>query len=153
MKYLKHTFSYSKLPAWLIAALLMTLTSTTSDAQSIREQLKNQLPSVIEYCNKNGIKTVGVLKFRTKKPNEKLSDSAGPINSLLADRIECGLILANPFDESKQLNVVKHASDQMLGIKGANHLTQEGRQICFDKELEIAWGCLLYTSPSPRDRG
>ena len=70
MKYLKHTFSYSKLPAWLIAALLMTLTSTTSDAQSIREQLKNQLPSVIEYCNKNGIKTVGVLKFRTKKPNE-----------------------------------------------------------------------------------
>ncbi len=140
MKYLKHTFSYSKLPAWLIAALLMTLTSTTSDAQSIREQLKNQLPSVIEYCNKNGIKTVGVLKFRTKKPNEKLSDSAGPINSLLADRIECGLILANPFDESKQLNVVKHASDQMLGIKGANHLTQEGRQICFDKELEIAWG-------------
>lgn len=130
----------SKTASYSIFACIVLLFSSNSDAQSIQQQLQKQLPSIVEYCNQNNIKTVGVLKFRTKKMGEKASDSAGPINSLIADRLECGLILANPFEESKQLNVVKNASQQLTAIKGANHLTAEGRQICFGKEFEIAWG-------------
>ncbi len=140
MNHHKTIFSFANVSKYIIAMVLMTMLSTESPAQSLQEQLNKQLPAIIQYCNQNDIKTVGVLKFRTKKPNEKTSDSAGPINSLIADRVECGLILANPFDESKQINVIKNASDQLTSVKGANHLTKEGRQVCFGQDFEIAWG-------------
>lgn len=140
MRYQKHASGMFKTTLSTLLVCISLLFSSTSDAQTLQQQLQKQLPAIIDYCNQNQIKTVGVLKFRTKKPGEKTSDSAGPINSLIADRLECGLILANPFDESKQINVIKNASQQLLELKGANHLTAEGRQVCFEKDYEIAWG-------------
>ena len=62
------------------------------------------------------------------------------MNSLLADRLELGLILANPFDETNQLKIIEGASDQVAIVKGANHLDETGRGKLFDHRYKLAWG-------------
>ncbi len=109
-------------------------------AASIQEQLKAHMPVIVRYLNDRNLKTVGVLKFRVRKPGQKTSDSVGPLNSLLADRLEVGLILANPFDEEKQLNIIKDASAQASGIEGANHISAAGRAAFFGPTFRLAWG-------------
>ena len=91
----------------ILFCLSELLPVTTAKAEDIGEQLQNHAPKIVEFLNAQNIKTVGVLKFRVKKPGKKTSDRVGPLNSLLADRLEVGLILANPFDEAKQLNIIK----------------------------------------------
>lgn len=126
----------------IVAAAVIGMLLITSDAKAdtLGRQLQKHAPVVIKYLNDNNIKTVGVLKFRIQKPGEKLSDSVGPINSLLADRLEVGLILANPFDPERQLNIIRDASKQVSKIGGANHLNAAGRAAMFAPSYKLAWG-------------
>lgn len=110
------------------------------DAQTITEGMQAAVPDIIEFLNKNKLKTVGVLKFRVKKPGQKTSDSVGPMNSLLADRLELGLVLGNPFDESRQLKIIEGASSHVAKIEGGDHLTDAGRAKIFGARYPIAWG-------------
>jgi hypothetical protein len=98
------------------------------------------VPRIVEYLNDNDLKTVGVLKFRVKKPGQKTSDSVGPMNSLLADRLELGMVLGNPFAEADQLKIIEGASSHVAKIDGGDHLTAEGRSKIFGAEYPIAWG-------------
>ncbi|MCR9199141.1 MAG: hypothetical protein NXI04_10880 [Planctomycetaceae bacterium] len=126
----------------LLAVCAVSFLSAAS-AQSndtIPRALQKQIPAIIDYLNEHDCRTVGVLKFRIKKGNDKLSDSVGPLNSLIADRLEVGLILANPFDEQRQLNIIKDASTQVGRIGDATHLTQAGRNAFFDKSFDLSWG-------------
>jgi len=117
------------------------LLPATIQAQTITEGIQKQLPQVIEFLNEKELKNVGVLKFRVRKAGEKdVSDSVGPMNSLLADRFELGLILANPFDESQQLKIIEGASDQVAKLDGANHLEADGRKKLFAHQYTVAWG-------------
>lgn len=126
---------------FLILIIALLLLPTTVTAQTITEGMQKQLPSIINFLNEKNLKNVGVLKFRVTKANSnEASDSVGPMNSLLADRLELGLILANPFDESEQLNIIEGASDQVAKIQGANHLEEEGRRKLFDHNYTLAWG-------------
>lgn len=119
---------------------LLAFSSGTVHADSVHRQIQKHVPNIVDYLRNKGIQTVGVLKFRVAKPGDKLTDSAGPVNSLLADRLEVGLILANSFDETKQIQVIKDASSQAAKVDGANHLTTEGRKIIFDSSYKLAWG-------------
>ena len=140
-EYTRVAFSIAKCKRpWLAFATIMVMTSS-SLAQSITQGMQEQIPSIISFLNEKNLKNVGVLKFRVRKAGEQeVSDSVGPINSLLADRLELGLILANPFDESKQLRIIEGASDQVAKIAGANHLEDEGRKKLFGHEYSVAWG-------------
>lgn len=109
-------------------------------ADTLSQELQKQIPQVIRFLNEHNHKTVGVLKFRVKKPGQKTSDSVGPINSLMADRLEVGLVLANPFEKEQQLNIVKNASQQVANIDGADHLSETSRVKCFGQPMELAWG-------------
>lgn len=100
-------------------------------AAGVPQQIQRHIPQVIDYLNENGFRNVGVLRFRVKKPGQQTSSSVGSLNSLLADRLEIGLILANPFQEHRQLNILKEASAQAAAIDGATHLTAEGRAVFF----------------------
>ncbi|WP_298859038.1 hypothetical protein [uncultured Gimesia sp.] len=111
-----------------------------TQADGIHHQLQKQIPKVINYLNENEFKTVGVLKFRVKKPGEKTTSSAGSLNSLLADRLEVGLILANPLDERRQLKIIKDASARAAKIDEASHLTEAGRKALFGPRFKLAWG-------------
>lgn len=128
-------------PAIVIMALFCCVFGHVSDAQTIAEGMQKQIPSIIQFLNENDLKNIGVLKFRVRKAGAKeVSDSVGPMNSLLADRLELGLILANPFQESDQLKIIEGASDQVAKISGANHLEAEGREKLFAQEYSLAWG-------------
>lgn len=107
---------------------------------TIARALQKKIPAIIAYLNEQNCKTVGVLKFRIKKGSEKLSDRVGPLNSLIADRLEVGLILANPFDEQRQLNIIKDASAQVGQRGDVSHLTEQGRSAFFQSSYKIAWG-------------
>ena len=83
----------TRIPIYLISFLF--LTSTNLHAKTITEHMQHQLPSIIQFLNEKDIQNVGVLKFRVRKAaSDDISASVGPINSLLADRLELGLILA-----------------------------------------------------------
>ena len=127
---------------WIGVLLIVTAfhTSKIASAQTIHEQLRDSAPGIIDFLNERGLKTVGVLKFRVQKPGEKITDAVGPLNSLLADRLEVALILANPFDADRQINILKDASSQVSNLAGATHLTKEGRAVFFGPELNMAWG-------------
>lgn len=132
---------------WLkpIAAILLvgaiSFNASNLSAQTITEGMQKQLPQVIEFLNSKKLKNVGVLKFLVRKHGQKdVSDSVGPLNSLLADRLELGLILANPFEESQQLNIIEGASDQVAKLEGANHRDDEGRRKLFAHQYTLAWG-------------
>ena len=109
-------------------------------AETITEGMQERIPQIIAYLNERNLKNVGVLKFRARKAGQKLSDSVGPINSLVADRLELGLILGNPFDEDQQLKIIEDASAQADQIDGANHLDETGRAKLFGSEFSLAWG-------------
>lgn len=118
----------------------MAMLSEQIQADTINQGLQKQIPKVVDYLNEHQFKTVGVLKFRVKKPGQKTTSSAGPLNSLLADRLEVGLILANPFDEGRQLNIIKDASAKAAKINKANHLSEAGRKAFFGPKFKLAWG-------------
>lgn len=128
---------------YLALVLYMAAAVKTANAQpadTIPRALQKKIPSIIRYLNDHSFKTVGVLKFRVKKGSEKLSDSVGPLNSLIADRLEIGLILGNSFNDEEQLNVIKDASSQVANNGSASHLTEEGRNAFFQSNYELAWG-------------
>lgn len=133
----------NRLIACVLHGLLITtgcLCGPSAKADSLSRQLQKHVPQVLEYLEDHNIRTVGVLKFRVQKPGQKTSDRVGILNSLLADRLEVGLILANPFDASRQLNIIKDASQQAEKISGASHLNAAGRATFFGQPFQLAWG-------------
>lgn len=126
----------------------MTQISPAVDVtETVPRALQKKIPAIIRYLNERNLKTVGVLKFRVKKGKEKLSDSVGPLNSLIADRLEVGLILANPFDEARQLQIIRNASEQVSSMPAANHLTADGRRNFFSGvEYDLSWGSKKTTA-------
>lgn len=128
---------------WIALLALVTAECFSGQAAysaTIEQQIQRHIPQVIDYLNDHNIRNVGVLRFRVKKPGQKTSDSVGPLNSLLADRLEVGLILANPFQEERQLNIFKEASLQVAGIPGATHVNAAGRKLFFSQPYDLAWG-------------
>ncbi|MCA9035405.1 MAG: hypothetical protein KDA91_09750 [Planctomycetaceae bacterium] len=121
-----------------VIALAMILATSVTQAETIHEAMFNRAPALLKQLHDKGYQTIGVLKFRVQKPGEKTSDSVGPLNSLLADRLEIAMILANPFGD-EQLDIIKDASSQAVQIDGASHLTKEGRTKFFGPEFELAW--------------
>lgn len=127
-------------PFLIVVFVLATMPSFAIGADTVPRALQKQIPSIIRYLNERQLKTVGVLKFRVKKGDEKLSDSVGPLNSLMADRLEVGLILGNPFDENRTINVIRNASAQVAEMADANHLTAAGRAAFFQTKYDLSWG-------------
>lgn len=125
-----------------LSALLLLLAAAPqgSAADTVPRALQKQIPAIIRYLNDHDVRTVGVLKFRVKKGDEVLSDSVGPLNSLMADRLEVGLILGNSFDPERQFHVIRNAGSQVIGIAGASHLTAAGRRAFFQREYDLSWG-------------
>ena len=111
-----------------------------AQAESLHAQLQQQIPHIIDYLHEKGHRTVGVLKFRVKKHGEPATDSAGPLNSLMADRLEVGLILANSFQASRQLQIIRDASAQAAQRAGVSHLQNTGRMALFAEPYRLAWG-------------
>jgi hypothetical protein len=107
---------------------------------SLEKALLQQAPQIIKYLRENNYQNVGVLKFRVKKGQERASDSAGPLNLNLANRLEVALVLAAPSKAEKPIGIIHNASAVAAKLKGANHLTKEGREALFEGRYALPWG-------------
>jgi hypothetical protein len=102
------------------------LPAQTQAAPTLDEALQEQAKTILQHLRAKKYKNVGVLKFLVQKGDDKPSDNAGPLNRVMADRLEIALILANPDD---QLGIIHQASAVVAKHGGcANHLTAGGRR-------------------------
>src|SRR5712691_1030193 len=120
------------------AALLAACTwPARADFDDLDARLHEQAPKLIEYLQKNNCENVGVLKFLVDRGDGKPSDNAGPLNAGVAGRLEVALLLAL---RDEKPGVVYQANEVAAKIRGASHLTAEGRQKFFRRPYVLAWG-------------
>ncbi len=125
--------------AWLSLLVCLGISpASVPAADGIEKQLLSQAPKLLSELKSRGYKNVGVLKFRVKKGNEAPTDRVGPLNLVLAEKLELALILANKVQDP--IGIVRNASRKAATIPGANHLTAEGRKLLFTQEYPLAWG-------------
>jgi hypothetical protein len=129
---------------WLVLLPVLTLAAGVrgqdeSAPGTLEKELVKVAPKLIGYLQGKGFKNVGVLKFQVQKDGV-LSDNVGPLNLAIAKRLEVALALANDDDEQTQIGLIKDANTVAATIKGASHLTPEGRRKLFGKRYPLAWG-------------
>ena len=66
----------------------------------------------------------------------------------IRDDLQCGVLLI-----SHDLHVVMAATDRVLCLNGHVCCSGTPKSVASSAEYQALFGCLLYTSPSPRDRG
>jgi hypothetical protein len=124
----------------VLALLVSCLAGAPARAEDLDHALLKQAPRVLTALRTHGYRNVGVLKFRVQKGDGRPGDNAGPLNLDVARRLEIALALANPIAEDKQLGILRDASGVAAGIRGASHLTAEGRRRLFAARYPLAWG-------------
>jgi hypothetical protein len=106
---------------------------------SLEFGLGKEAKQIIQQLQDKGIQNVGVLKFLlTREGEKKFSDSLGPMNLLLARRLETALIVKN--SATKPLGIIDNASAVAATIPGASHLSAEGLDKLFAAEYPLVWG-------------
>src|SRR4051812_18568606 len=73
-------------------------------ADDLDKMLYDQSAKLFKYIKEKKAKTVGVLKFRAKKGTEAESFHAGPVNLLMAERLEAVLVVGH--DEDRPVKVI-----------------------------------------------
>jgi hypothetical protein len=124
----------------VMLALLSCLAAAPVRADDLDHALLKEAPHVLAALREQGYRNVGVLKFGVQKGDGRPSDNAGLLNLDLAHRLTVALVLANPLDAQKQVGILRDASSVAAGVKGANHLTEEGRRQLFTVRYPPAWG-------------
>ncbi len=117
---------------------LLTSSATAQSEPALPIALRTAAKQSVEYCQKNELKSCGVLKFLVVKDGGDFSDNVGTLNTLLAKRLEIALILAN--NPRAPITLIENASEVAKGIDGANHLTKDGRQALLAAEYPAMWG-------------
>jgi len=126
--------------AWFALGLLANIASA---ADSLEKQLLGQAPKLLKELKDAGYKNIGVLKFRVKVGDQPSSDRVGTLNHRLTEKLEMALILANKVTDP--LGIIRNANATAATIKGATHLTPEGRKLLFTKKYPLAWGTETVT--------
>ncbi|HZZ71311.1 MAG TPA: hypothetical protein VFE24_03605 [Pirellulales bacterium] len=128
---------------WTSALTLLLLLgllplSRPARAGDLEKQIVKHSAEVMKYLQSKGYQNVGVLKFRVKKGSEPVSDRVGTLNGDLSDQLEMALVLA--IRPAHEMGIIHDANAVAAKIRGASHLTAEGRQKFFDAKYPLAWG-------------
>jgi hypothetical protein len=122
----------------LLAGVFLAWPAPVGAADSLEQSLLEQAPKIIKTLHERGCKNVGVLKFLVEQDGGKPSDSVGPLNLTLANRLEIALVLG--LDVKKPLGIIRNASAVAAKLAGANHLSAAGRKVLFTGKYPLAWG-------------
>ena len=121
--------------AWFVLGMLVNMASA---ADGLEKELLGQAPKILKDFKSAGYKNIGVLKFRVKIGDKPSTDRAGTLNNRLTEKLELALVLKN--DIKAPVGIIHNANAVAATIKGASHLTKEGRQLLFTKDYPLAWG-------------
>lgn len=124
--------------AWFALGILANIATA---ADGLEKELLVQAPKLLKELKDSGYKNIGVLKFRVKIGDKPVTDRAGTLNYRLTEKLEMALILANKITDP--VGIIHNANATAATIKGATHLTPEGRKLLFTKEYPLAWGTEL----------
>lgn len=124
--------------AWFALGFLVNIATA---ADGLEKQLLVQAPKLLKELKDAGYKNIGVLKFRVKIGDKPSTDRVGTLNHRLTEKLEMALILANKITDP--VGIIHNANATAATIKGATHLTPEGRKLLFTKEYPLAWGTEL----------
>lgn len=106
--------------------------------ERLGQSLRSLADATIEYCQKNELKSVGVLKFGLFDSEGNVTTKTGTINSLLADRMEVALVLAN--DARRPVTLIGDASAVAAETENATHLSKAGRKLLMNAQYNAMWG-------------
>lgn len=121
--------------AWFALGFLVNMAAA---ADGLEKELLVQGPKLLRDFKSAGYKNIGVLKFRVKLGDKPSTDRAGSLNNRLSEKLEMALILANKITDP--VGIIHNANATAATIKGASHLTSEGRKLLFTKDYPLAWG-------------
>lgn len=144
-----------KMSLWLMCLSLLApclQIPSTYAAESVAEQYQKIAKQTLEGLRKDGIKSVGVLKFAVRVGDGQFPGNVGLLNTRLAERLELALVIANPAHQSqldKQVGVIRNASATAASIAGATHASEAGRKLLFSKAYPLAWELGGKTSVVP----
>jgi hypothetical protein len=130
--------SWAGVCAFTILTLACCLAGGASE-RTLERQLLRHAPQILDKLREDGCKSVGVLKFRIQRAGGRPTDSAGTLNSFLAERLEVALALANPVDPERQMKILRDASGVATQLEGASHLSDPGRSRLFSSTYPVAW--------------
>ena len=131
-------------PKCLLLALSILALPTIAQANPIDVELKKRAPAILQYCQEQGWKNIGVLKFRVHVGEQQGQWDAGQLNSVMANRLENVLILFNDivFDpEERLLGITRNAGEQAVKEFGKiDYLSEAGRKKLLTGTYSLAWG-------------
>jgi len=123
------------LAAWFALGFLVNMATA---ADGLEKELLVQTPKLLKEIKAAGYKNIGVLKFRVKIGDKPSTDRVGTLNNRLTEKLELALVLKNKITDP--VGIIHNANATAATIKGASHLTHEGRLLLFTKEYPLAWG-------------
>src|SRR5258708_2483953 len=103
-----HRFSAATLRAALLLAALAAPAAARADL--IDGELLKQTSTLIDHLKANKAKRVAVLKFRASRDGGREDFHLGPINNILADRLENTLVLGYNLDPDWTIDVAHNAT-------------------------------------------
>lgn len=108
-------------------------------ADHIDDELIKRAPELVKALQAKGYKNVGVLKFMVKAGKESANANIGPMNLVMAQRVENALI--HGLDTDHPLGVIKNAT-QVAAAANPKFTTQSeaGRKALFKSTYPLAWG-------------
>jgi hypothetical protein len=125
--------------AWAVALTVLGTGSDCLQAENIDLKLYTETHAIIEQLQKQGVKNVGVLHFRSKKGNGSESFNMGTISGSMAARLQNALILHMPLDEP--IGITRDASATAAAQKvGAWNKSAAEQRKLFTLSYPPAWG-------------
>lgn len=123
----------------LALALLAPSAARADDPPSLEAGLVREARPILDALRAENVTNVGVLKFLLARDGDKkFSDALGPLNTLLARRLEVALVVRNSRD--KTVGVIEDAGAVAAKTPGASHLSRDGLAKLFAADYVPAWG-------------
>jgi hypothetical protein len=128
----------------VLAALAWALLTPSARADVIDRELLKRGREIITALRAEGVKNVGVLKFRVQLPKADPRFDVGRLGSIMETRLENVLILANvknQEDPKLLIGVTRGASAAAAAqARGTTYLTPDGLSKLFAMKYPLAWG-------------
>jgi hypothetical protein len=124
--------------AALTAALSLMILAAPGVARADRidGELVKLTTKLLDTARDNKAKNIGVLKFRASRDDGELTFHLGPINNVMADRVENTLVLGYNVDPDWTIDVI-HNPSASAARKGLSYLPAEKAAGLFDLEYPL----------------
>lgn len=121
-----------------IGLLACVVHAQAGPPQRLTDGVSGAAERAVAFITAQGYGTVGVLKFRVRKPGGAANETVGTFNRDLATQLETALVVKRK--QPANFLLVTAASDTAAAIPGAGDATEQARDKLFSGRYRPAWG-------------